>query len=324
MKPYVYATKILPKEIQELIEESCTLGMWEGKESISKEALYENVKEAKGLITSGTPIDKELLDHAPSLKVVSNYSVGYDNFDLDEMAKRNVVGTHTPYTLDNTVADLAFALILSSARRISELDRYIRNGKWVEKDSKEIFGTDVHHQTLGIIGMGRIGEAVAKRAKFGFDMEVLYHNRNRKPEAEEKFGVIYQSLDDLLKKSDFVLMITPLTEETYHMIGKEEFKKMKSSAHFINVSRGKTVDEEALIEALTNGTIAGAGLDVFQQEPINEDNPLLEMENVTLAPHIGSATEIVRLNMFKQAAKNTIEVVHGRKAPNPVKELKDI
>lgn len=324
MKPYVYLTNTVPKEVQELIEESCTLGMWEGKEPISKEALYENVKEAEGLITSGISINKELLEHAPRLKVVSNYSVGYDNFDIDEMAKRNIVGTHTPFTLDDTVADLAFALILSSARRISELDRYIRKGKWHEKDAKEIFGSDVHHQTLGIIGMGRIGEAVAKRAKFGFDMEVLYHNRNRKPEAEKTYGVSYQSLDDLLASSDFVLMITPLTDETYHMIGKEEFKKMKSTAHFINVSRGNTVDEDALIEALTNGTIAGAGLDVFQKEPINEDNPLLQLENVTLAPHIGSATEIVRLNMFKQAAKNTIEVVHGRKAPNPVKELKDI
>ena len=194
------------------------------------------MKDAEGLLTSGTAIDSDLLDHAPKLKVVSNNSVGYDNFNIEEMKRRGVVGTHTPYTLDDTVADLAFSLILSSARRVAELDRFVRAGKWGTIEEESLFGMDVHHQTLGIIGMGRIGEQAAKRAKFGFDMDVLYYNRSRKPDAEKELGVTYADLDTLLKTSDFVLLITPLTDETYHMMGEREFKLMKDTACFVNIS----------------------------------------------------------------------------------------
>lgn len=320
MKPYVFIAKPIPPEVEQMIGEHCRYDIWK-EDTISKEELYEKMKDAEGLLTSGTAIDSDLLDHAPKLKVVSNNSVGYDNFNIEEMKRRGVVGTHTPYTLDDTVADLAFSLILSSARRVAELDRFIRAGKWGTVEEESLFGMDVHHQTLGIIGMGRIGEQAAKRAKFGFDMDVLYYNRNRKPDAEKELGVTYADLDTLLKTSDFVLLITPLTDETYHMIGEREFKMMKDTAFFVNISRGKTVDEKALIRALQEGWIKGAGLDVFEKEPIGEDNPLLQLENVTLLPHIGSATAKIRLNMFKQAAQNMIDAVYGKTPKNLTKEF---
>lgn len=257
MKPFVFITKPIPEEIEAFIGEHCRYEVWQ-EDTLPSDVLFEKLKEAEGLLTSGTSgpsINRELLEHAPKLKVVSNQSVGYDNFDIEAMKERGVVGTHTPYTLDDTVADLAFSLILSSARRVAELDRFVRAGKWGTVEEEALFGIDVHHQTLGIIGMGRIGEQAARRAKFGFDMEVLYHNRHRKQETEDSIGVKYAELDTLLEQSDFILLITPLTDETYHMIGEREFKLMKNSAIFVNISRGKTVDEKALIRALQEGWI---------------------------------------------------------------------
>ncbi|MEC1259499.1 D-glycerate dehydrogenase [Bacillus swezeyi] len=323
MKPFVYVTKPIPKEIEELLAEHCTYEIWPSRERIPRETLLQKIREAEGLLTSGTKIDHELLCNAPKLKIVSNNSVGYDNFDIDAMKEKSVIGTHTPYILDDTVADLAFGLILSSARRIAELDRYVRDGKWTKsEDDETLFGSDVHHQTLGIIGMGRIGEQVAKRAAFGFDMEVLYYSRSRKPDAEEKTGAIYTDFNQLLERSDFIVLITPLTDETYHLIGERELKQMKRSAIFINISRGQTVDEKALIKALQEGWIKGAGLDVFEKEPITGDNPLVSFPNVTLVPHIGSSTLVTHINMLECAAKNLIDGLKGRQPKNIVKELK--
>ncbi|MFS0722724.1 2-hydroxyacid dehydrogenase [Paenibacillus sp. 1P07SE] len=321
MKPKVYLAARLPQEAEAYLQEHCHVNKWEGKQAITKTQLIEEAKEAEGILLTGIAVDDELLEQLPQLRVVSNMSVGYNNFDLDVMKRRGIIGTHTPFVLDATVADLVFALILSVSRRIAELDRFVRAGGWVKGSDADLFGTDVHHATLGIIGMGRIGEAIAARGKRGFDMDVVYHNRSRKPDAESQLGIRYLELDELLAQSDFVVLMTPLTEETRGYIGREAFAKMKRSAFFINASRGQTVDEEALIEALQSGEIAGAGLDVFAQEPVSPDNPLLKMDQVVLVPHIGSATAATRFDMAMLAARNLAGALNGTGDIHIVKEL---
>jgi gluconate 2-dehydrogenase len=323
MKPHVYVAAPVPAEVEAYIAEYCEYRKWEGDEPIPREQLLKEIADVEGLLMVGGRIDSELLDHAPKLKVVSNVSVGYNNFDLAAMKERNVMGTNTPHVLDETVADLAFALILSTARRIPELDQYVKEGRWVNKNDEWLFGVDVHGKTLGIIGLGRIGEAIARRAKYGFHMNVLYYNRRRKPEAEEQLGVTYSSLENLLQQSDFVVLMIPLTDETTHFMGREQFSLMKPSSIFINTSRGKTVDEAALIEALQERRIWGAGLDVFYDEPTSPDNPLLSMPNVVTLPHIGSATRQTRFDMAMLAAKNLVAAVLGEVPPNLVAELKE-
>ena len=324
MKPKVYVARKVMPEVKAYLMEHCDCEFWESRERQGRERFFAAIADAEGLLTAGTPINDELLDHAPRLRIVSNISVGYDNFDVEAMKRRGVMGTHTPGVLDDTVADLAMALILAAARRIAELDRFVRRGGWVKGIDRELYGVDVHHATLGIIGMGRIGEAVAKRARLGFDMEVLYHNRSRKPEAEARYGAVYVSLDELLARSDFVVILTPLTPETKKMIGREQLARMKPTAILVNVSRGAVVDEAALIEALRNGTIRGAALDVFEQEPVHPDNPLLTLDNVVLLPHIGSATERTRTAMAMLAARNLVAGLKGEVPPNLVPELKDL
>ncbi|WP_144461316.1 2-hydroxyacid dehydrogenase [Siminovitchia fortis] len=319
MKPKVYVSQPICQEARDYLAQYCDFKVWEQGEPIKREELLKKIADVDGLITSGRRITENLLNHAPKLKVVSNLSVGYNNFDLEVMKKRNVIGTNTPGVLDETVADLAFGLILASARRIAELDQFVKAGKWDQASGDEPFiGMDVHSATLGIIGMGRIGEAIARRGKLGFNMDVLYYNRNRKPEAEEELGVEYRDLESLLKQSDFVLLMTPLTPETEGMIGEKEFKLMKKSAIFINVSRGQTIDEQALIQALENKEIHGAALDVFEQEPVNKDNPLLKMPNVVTTPHIGSATRKTTDAMAMKAAKNMVAALTGEEPENRV------
>ncbi|MFE5317445.1 2-hydroxyacid dehydrogenase [Paenibacillus sp. NPDC056579] len=318
-------TRKLPDPVLSYLNEHLDCTVWEGKGSIPREELLRTIRDYEGLLLSAGPVNAELLEHAPSLKVVSSVSVGYNHFDIPEMRARGVIGTHTPYVLDDTVADLVLALMLSSSRRIAELDLFVKQGKWQRGSVKEeeLFGMDVHHATLGIIGMGRIGEAIAKRAVHGFDMNLLYYNRSRKPETEERFGATYCSVEELLRQSDFVVLMTPLTPETTRYIRKEHFEMMKPSAFFINASRGQTVDEQALIEALRSGTIRGAGLDVFEVEPVSPDNPLLQMPNVVTLPHIGSATSRTRFDMAMLAARNLVGALTGGQA-HIVPELKDL
>ncbi|WP_160669897.1 D-glycerate dehydrogenase [Clostridium sp. C8-1-8] len=320
-KPKVYIAKFIPQEVEDYIAQYCDYEKCED-EAITRDQLIEKLKDKDGLLTSGTRIDEELLEKVPNLKVVSNMSVGYNNFNLDEMKKRNVIGTNVAGSLDDTVADLIFGLMLACARRITELDRYVKSGRWKKDDDLDLYGANVHHSTLGIIGMGRIGEAVAKRASLGFDMKVLYYNRSRKPEVEKKLGAQYCSMEEVLKASDFIVIMTPLTEETYHLIDEAEFNIMKPNAIFINASRGKTVNEKALIEALQSNKIKAAGLDVFDVEPVQADNPLLKMDNVVTLPHIGSANDDTRFAMAKLAAENLVKALNGEKAPNTVPELK--
>ncbi|MGM8213211.1 2-hydroxyacid dehydrogenase [Virgibacillus sp. W0430] len=274
-----------------------------------------HLSESEGIIGLELEVDEELLEKAPHLKVVSNVSVGYNNLDIDALTKRNIMATNTPDVLTDTVADTIFGILLSAARRIPELDHFVKSRKWTEALEPEHFGVDVHHKTLGIIGMGRIGQAIAQRANHGFNMDILYHSRSRKKDAEEKYNATYCSLDNLLSKADFIVLITPLTKETEGMIGRREFEKMKENAIFINGSRGKTIVEKDLIEALRNGEIAAAGLDVFEQEPVNHDNPLLDMKNVVTLPHIGSSTFETELAMSKLAAKNLEAGLKGEMPP---------
>lgn len=321
-KPKVLIAQRLPMEVQEYIQNYCDCEIWDSE--YNRDEFLRRVSDKEGIILSGIAVDIELLKKAPKLKVVSNVSVGYNNFDIEAMKERGIIGTTTPGSLDETVADLIFALMLASSRRIAELDKYVKEGRWKKGDNENLFGLDVHHSTLGIVGMGRIGEAVAKRARFGFDMEVLYSNRNRKPEAEDKLGAKYCDLKELLSKADFILLMTPLTKETYHLIDYKEFDMMKKNAIFINASRGQTVNEAALIDALLDKKILGAGLDVYEKEPVNIENPLLKMHNVVTVPHIGSATEKTRFDMAMLAAKSLVTALSGKIPDTVVPELRII
>lgn len=322
MKPKVFIAKAIPKEVEELISRHCEYRIWDKDEEIPNELLKKELADVEGFLTPKGIITKEFLQNAPKLKIVSNIAVGYDAFDLMAMEERKVLGTHTPCVLDDTVADLAFGLILSTARRLPELDQYVKQGKWI-KDEELLFGADVHHATIGIIGMGRIGKKIAQRA-LGFDMNVLYYNRHQRKDLEKNLNIKYCELNSLLEQSDFVILMVPLTDETYHLIGEEQFNLMKSSAIFINCSRGKTVDEQSLITALEKRQIRGAGLDVYEVEPVDINNSLLNMSNVVTLPHIGSATKKTRHDMAMKAAENLVAGVTGEIPPNMVPELKHL
>ncbi|CAG5086359.1 YvcT [Thermobacillus xylanilyticus] len=312
MKRKVYAACELPAEAKAHLEEHFDCGYWTGPGPIAADQLREAAAEAEGIIVTGTPVDAGLLEALPRLRAVSNLSVGYNNLDLEAMRRRGIIGMHTPHVTDDSVADLTFALMLAAARRVTEMDRFVRSGKWMPGPDRDRFGLDVHHAMLGIIGMGRIGEAVARRARFGFEMDVLYCNRSRKVEAERKLGVVYSPLEELLQSSDFVVMLAPLTRETRRMMGERQFSLMKKTAVFVNVSRGETVDEAALVRALRSGTIRAAGLDVYEKEPIAPDHPLLALDNVVALPHLGSATARTRHAMAMMAVRNlTDALVHG-------------
>lgn len=322
LKPNIFIARSVPPEVEAYLEEHCTCTKWEQEGSIPRDKLLASLHDAEGLLISGGMIDAELLEHAPRLRAVSTISVGYNNFDIEAMKARKVLGTNTPDVLNDTVADLIFGLMLSVARRIPEMDRYVKEGSWKRGDDQALFGLDVHHKKLGIIGMGNIGEAVARRAKFGFQMDIAYHNRSRKPEAESALAAEYLSLPELLQTSDFIVLMTPFTPDTKGLIGSKEFSLMKRTAIFVNASRGATVDEQAMLQALQEGSIFGAGLDVFEREPVSADHPLLRLPNVVTLPHIGSATAQTRLDMAKFAAENLVAALQGRATPGLVKELR--
>ncbi|WP_075618906.1 2-hydroxyacid dehydrogenase [Paenisporosarcina indica] len=319
MRPKIFISKIIPVEVEKYISQHCEYEKWESEVPISRDSLLNKLESVEGLLTSGEKINEELLLSAPRLKIVSNMSVGYNNFDIVAMKERGVLGTHTPGILDGSVADLTFGLILSAARRIPEMDQQIREGGWKQGDDRKNFGLDVHGTKLGIIGMGRIGREVARRGKYGFNMDVLYHNRNRDTECEQTLGARFCSLNELLQESDVIVLLIPLTGETVNFIGENEFKQMKSTAIFINVSRGQTVDEDALIHTLASGGIYAAGLDVFHEEPLTSSG-LTKLKNVVMTPHIGTATLKMRSDMAMLAAQNLVLALSGEKQ-NVVKEM---
>ncbi|MEH7119831.1 D-glycerate dehydrogenase [Neobacillus vireti] len=279
-------------------------------------AFIEALKDAEGIVGLALPVDQQLLERAPKLKIVSNNSTGYNNLLIEEMTKRGVMGTNTPGVLEDTTADAIFGILIASARRIAELDQFVKSGSWKGHLTTAEYAIDVHHKTLGIIGLGKIGSAIAKRAHLGFDMNILYHNRKRNVMAEKNYQAVYCDLDKLLKESDFVCLMTPLTRETENIMGEREFKLMKKSAIFVNGSRGKTVDESALIDALRNKEIHGAALDVYQIEPIKKDNPLLQFPNVVTTPHMGSSTYETELKMAELAVENLLAGLTGKRPKN--------
>lgn len=282
----------------------------------TNEAFMASLKTADALFGAGMKITNDLLSKAENLQVVSNFSAGYDNFDLELLTKKGIIATHAPEALADSVADLIFALLLTTARRVSELDSFIRKGEWQGAIDENHFGVDVHHRKIGIIGLGRIGRKLAKRAN-GFDMDVYYYKRTRDEEAEKSYNAVYcGDVDDLLEACDFVCITLPLTKGTKHMINFRELDLMKQSAILINGSRGSIVNEKALISALQNNVIKGAGLDVFEQEPLDSTNELLTLNNVVLTPHIGSATLKTRKTMVEHGIKNLLAGLHGERPDN--------
>lgn len=308
-KPQVFVTRKLPDEVIAMLEAVASVEVWTEDYPIPRELLLERVEHADAVLTMLTErVDEELLTRAKRLQIVANMAVGYDNIDLAACKRHGVVVTNTPDVLTEATADLAFALLMATGRRVTEANRFLLNGEWKSWSPLLLAGQNVYGTTLGIIGMGRIGEAVARRAK-GFGMRILYHNRNRKQEAEEETGACLVGLETLLQESDYVVLLTPLTDQTRLLMGDREFSLMKETAVFVNVSRGGTVDEAALYRALTEKKIWAAGLDVFQVEPVPLDNPLLSLSNVVALPHIGSATLQTRGEMAKLAAANIVAVI---------------
>jgi glyoxylate reductase len=319
MKPKIFVTRAMPDEVLSIMQAECEVALWPHDEpAVPRDVLLHEARDAHGIFALITErIDAEVMDAAPQLKVISNMAVGYDNIAVNEATSRKIPVGNTPGVLTDATADLAFTLMLAAARRLGEAVNYIRAGRWQTWVPFELTGMDVHGKTLGLIGMGRIGAAVAKRAR-GFDMNVLYHNRKPHPEYELATGAHYVTLDELLAQSDFVSIHTPLNAETRHFINAERLRRMKPTAMLINTSRGGTVDPQALYDALKNGVIAYAALDVTEPEPIPLDYPLLSMPNCLIIPHLGSATRATRLKMATMAAQNVVAGVQGRRLPNCV------
>lgn len=315
MKENIYITRKLPSSIIEKLEKSFHIDMWEKEEeAIPRELLLEKVKEAQGLLCMLTEtIDEEVMEAAPNLKVISNMAVGYNNINVNEATKRGILVTNTPGVLTETTADLTFALLMATARRLVEASSYLREGNWQTWSPMQLTGMDIFGATLGIIGFGRIGQAVARRAK-GFQMEVMYYNRSRKREAEEEIGATYADFKTVLTKSDFICLLLPYSPEVHHLISKNEFSFMKKTAVLINTARGGIVDEEALYHALKNKEIWAAGLDVFEKEPVDLSHPLLALSNVVTLPHIGSASIATRMKMAQLAADNLHNALSNRGA----------
>lgn len=318
MKPSIILYKTLSDDLLHRLEEHFTVTQVPNLRPDTVEQYAAAFASAEGLLGSSEVVNIALLEKMPKLRVTSTISVGYDNVDVNELNARKVLLMHTPTVLTETVADAVMALMLITARRVAEMSERVKAGEWTKSIGPDWFGTDVHHKTLGIVGMGRIGLALAQRAHLGFNMPIIYNARSHHREAEERFNARYCDLDILLQESDFVCLILPLTEETHHLFGKEQFVKMKSSSIFINAGRGPVVEESALITALQNGEIHAAGLDVFEKEPLPVDSPLLSLSNVVTVPHIGSATHETRYNMEACAVDNLIDAMQGRTGKNCV------
>lgn len=310
MRKKIFITRKLQDEVVVKLSQYADVDMWELEEvPIPKEELLKRVRDVDGLLTMiSEQIDAEVMESARNLKVIANMAVGYNNIDVNEAKKRNIIVTNTPDVLTDTTADLAFALLLATSRRLIEASDYLREGKWQSWYPTQLTGRDLTGSTLGIFGLGRIGAAVAKRAR-GFDMNILYHNRSRNEELEKVTGAKYVSKDELLQQSDFIVILMPYSQETVDYITKAELEQMKETAILINVARGGIVNEDDLYEALVANKIWAAGLDVFAKEPVDLNNPLLTLKNVVALPHIGSASIDTRLKMAMLAADNLIAII---------------
>jgi lactate dehydrogenase-like 2-hydroxyacid dehydrogenase len=312
MKPKVFVTRPLGRETNDLLATRCAVSWHEEDASLKSAELAEALREAEGLILCGARLTAEVLAQAPRLRAVSNVGVGYDNLDLAACTARRIPVANTVGVVEETTADLAFALLVAAGRRLVEADRYVREGRWQQWEWRLLWGADVHRKTLGLYGFGHIGQAMARRGR-GFAMRILYHARHPAPEAvERELAAQYVERDTLLAQSDFVSLHVPLTPETVHLIGARELALMKPSAFLINTARGTVVNEEALVAALEKRQIAGAALDVFEHEPRVHPG-LVALPNVVLAPHVGSGTEETRQAMARFAAQNLLDLLDGRR-----------
>ncbi|MDZ7700227.1 MAG: D-glycerate dehydrogenase [Deltaproteobacteria bacterium] len=317
MKPRIFVTRKLPRAAMTLLEENFEVTCNPHNRVLSREERLEGVAGKAGILSLLTDVmDEEVMDRAgKELKMIANYAVGFNNIDVDAATKRKIAVSNTPGVLTDTTADLTMALILTVARRIVEGDGYTRAGKYEGWDPLLLLGSDVHHKSLGILGFGRVGQALAKRAR-GFDMRITYHSRHRaEPDIEKRLGADFVDLSTLMRESDFLSIHVPLTPQTKGLINAERLSLMKPTAFVINTARGEVIREEALVEALTEKRIAGTGLDVFEDEP--EIHPeLLKMNNVVILPHIGSASMETRTEMGLMAARNLIAIFRGEVPPN--------
>jgi glyoxylate reductase len=318
-RPKVYVTRKIPEPALKILRPVADITQWD-KEDVPppRDVILRELAPADGVFSLLTDrIDAEVMAAAPRLKVISNFAVGYDNIDIPAATKRGIVVTHTPDVLTETVADFAVCLMLAAARRLVEADRYTRDRKWKTWEPMLLAGQDIYNATLGLIGVGRIGAAVARRAQ-GFGMRVLYYDVVRREDLERSLGITYRSFEDVLRDSDVISVHVPLSEHTRHLMGRAQFALMKKTAVFVNTSRGPVVDQQALTEALAARRIFAAGIDVFEKEPISPDDPLLKLDNVIAAPHIASASIPTRIRMATLAAENLVAVLQGRRPPNPV------
>ena len=316
MKPRILVCREVFPEVLERLRQHFEVDDNQADVILGIEGLKARLANKAGALTAATdPVTAEVIAAAPSLKAVCNFAVGYNNIDLAACTKAGVMATNTPGVLDDTTADLAWALLMATARRLPAAERWLRNGEWKGWQFIQWLGSDVHHATLGILGMGRIGQTVARRA-LGFDMKVIYHNRSRlSDEQEASIRATWVDKETLLRQSDFLVLLLPYSPATHHTIGAAELALMKPTAHLINVARGGIVDDEALISALRQRRLAGAGLDVFEGEP--KFNPgFLELDNVALTPHIGSSSSATRMAMAMRAADNLIAALAGQRPPN--------
>jgi glyoxylate reductase len=320
IKPKVFITRKIFPEALEKIAAVTDMDVWPDTMPPSYETLLEKARDAEGILTMlSDKIDTNLIEQSPRLKVISNMAVGHDNIDVAEATRRGIPVGYTPGVLTETTADLIFSLLAAGARRIVEADKYTRAGKWKTWEPMTLLGQDIHHATLGIIGLGRIGMEVAKRAR-GFDMKILYYSRTRKtPEEESRLGLEYvDKMPELLAQSDFISLHVPLNDETRRLIGASEFAMMKPTAIFVNASRGAVVDQQALYNALKTGVILSAAIDVTEVEPIPPGDPLLALDNLVITPHIGSASVPTRTTMALMAADNLLAGLRGETPPDCV------
>ena len=318
--PPVFVTRVIPDEGLQPVRDACDLDLWRDELPPPRDELLRRAAGKAGLLTLLTDrVDAELLDAAgPQLKVVSNYAVGFDNLDIPELTRRGIPAGNTPGVLTETTADLAFALMMAAARRVDEGSRYVRAGRWKTWGPMLLMGVDLHGATLGIVGFGRIGREMAKRAS-GFGMRVLYHDVHpATPDEERALNARQVEMDELLASSDLVTLHTNLTDETRHLINAAALSRMKSSAVLVNTSRGPVVDQAALYEALRDGQIFAAALDVTDPEPMAPDDPLLTLENCLVVPHIASASRVTRGKMAAIAAANLLAGLRGEPLPSCV------
>lgn len=312
MKKTVLAFSRVSPEMAERLQRDFNVIIPDPKKGDLNEQFNEALPHSHGMIGAGRKLGREQLESAKQLEVVSSISVGYDNYDVGYLTERGIMLTNTPDVLTESTADLGFSLIMSSARRVAELDAYTKAGNWKRSIEAPHFGTDVYGKTLGIVGMGNIGAAVARRGRLGFNMPILYSGNSRKTALEQELGAQFRTLDQLLAESDFVCLVVPLSEKTKHLISTRELSLMKKSAILVNIARGPIVDEPALVKALQDGTIRGAGLDVYEKEPLSESS-LFALSNAVTLPHIGSATDETRQAMADRAYTNLRAALLGEK-----------